>query len=96
VDRRNAWLRERGLVSVPQVKRGRVLLKQAATLLGASAVGHVPMEGIYLRREQDGWLQARAKVVSAAFKQQIEQHWTRRPVVPNRLATAHFNVEPRK
>jgi hypothetical protein len=96
VDRRNAWLRERGLVSVPEVKRGRVLLKQAASLLGASAVGHVPMEGLYLRREQDGWLQARAKVVSAAFKQQIEQHWTRRPVVPNHLATARFNAEPRK
>ena len=44
------------------------------------------MEGVYLRRDQDGWLQARAKVVSTAFQQQIEEHWTRRPVTPNQLA----------
>lgn len=86
VDRRNVWLNERGLVSVPEVKRGRFQLKQVPGLLAASVVGHIPMEGIYLRREQDGWLQARAKVVSTAFKQQIEEHWTRRPVTPNQLA----------
>lgn len=47
------------------------------------------MEGIYLRREQGGYLVGRAKVVSDASKQQIEEHWTRRPVVPNQLALAH-------
>lgn len=89
VDRRNAWLQERGLVPVPEVKRGRVQLKQVSSLLAASAVGHVPMEGIYLRRERGEWLQSRAKVVSAVFKQQIEEHWTRRSVIPNQLAMAH-------
>jgi hypothetical protein len=88
-NRRNEWLHERGLTTIPEVKRGRVLLKQISTLLGTSIVGHVPMEGIYLRREQGGWLQMRAKVVSAIFKQQIEEHWTRRAVVPNQLAMAH-------
>ena len=45
------------------------------------------MEGIYLRlrREIDGWLLARAKVVGKEFTQQIEQHWTRRSLVPNHL-----------
>jgi len=86
VERRNAWLHERGLVSVPEVKRGRFQLKQVPSLLAASSVGLIPMEGIYLRRDQDGWLQARAKVVSTAFQQQIEEHWTRRPVTPNQLA----------
>jgi hypothetical protein len=33
--------------------------------------------------------QARAKVVSIAFKQQIEEHWTRRAAVPNLLAAIH-------
>lgn len=89
VDRRNAWLLERGLVSVPEVKRGRVQLKKVPSLLATSAVGHVPMEGIYLRRERGEWLQSRAKVVSAVFKQQIEEHWTRRSVVPNQLAMVH-------
>ena len=89
VDRRNIWLGERGLAAIPEVKRGRVQLKQVPSILTMSAVGHVPMEGIYLRRDQGEWLQARAKVVSAAFKQQIEEHWTRRSVVPNQLAMAH-------
>jgi hypothetical protein len=85
VSRRNAWLRERGLIPIPEVKRGQFQLKQVPSLLGTSAVGHVPMEGIYHRREAAGWLSARTKVVSAAFKQQIEEHWTRRSVVPNQL-----------
>jgi hypothetical protein len=85
-DRRNQWLQVRGLTPVPEVSRGRFQANQIPALLGHSKVGNVPMEGIYLRRESDGYLQARAKVVSSAFKQQIEEHWTRRPVVPNRLA----------
>lgn len=89
VDRRNTWLRERSLFSVPEVKRGKVQLKQLKSLLTASAVGHVPMEGIYLRRDSSEWLLSRAKVVSAVFKQQIEEHWTRRSVVPNQLAMVH-------
>ncbi len=86
VDRRNEWLRQKGLGSVPEVMRGHLSTRRLTSLLGSSAVGHTPMEGIYLRREQDGWLQARAKVVSTAFKQQIEEHWTHRPVTPNQLA----------
>ena len=82
-DRRNDWLRQRGLVCVPEVKRGHLTIKRLLSLLGKSAVGRTPMEGVYLRRDQDGWLQARAKVVSTAFRQQIEEHWTRRAVTAN-------------
>jgi ATP-dependent RNA circularization protein (DNA/RNA ligase family) len=89
VDRRNTWLALRGLVRVPEIRRGPVAANQVSRLLSYSAVGRVPMEGIYLRREKEGWLEARAKVVSTAFKQQIEEHWTRRPVVPNQRATVH-------
>jgi hypothetical protein len=89
VDRRNIWLHERGLISVPEVKRGKFRLNQIQSLLTSSAVGNVPMEGIYLRRDCAGWLLSRAKVVSAVFKQQIEEHWTRRSVVPNHLAIPH-------
>jgi ATP-dependent RNA circularization protein (DNA/RNA ligase family) len=85
-DRRNEWLRQRGLVSVPEVKRGQLTIKRLLGLLGKSAVGRTPMEGVYLRREQGDWLQARAKVVSTAFRQQIEEHWTRHAVTANQLA----------
>lgn len=89
VDRRNDWLQKHGLVSVPEVNRGKFRLNQIQSLLTSSAVGNVPMEGIYLRRDGAGWLQSRAKVVSAVFKQQIEEHWTRRSVVPNHLTMVH-------
>lgn len=86
VDRRNQWLKRQDLVSIPEVARGRFSWKQLTALLGRSHLGHVPMEGIYLRHEQAGYLLGRAKIVSDAFKQQIEEHWTRRSVVPNQLA----------
>jgi hypothetical protein len=71
---------------VPEVKRGQLTIKRLLGLLGKSAVGRTPMEGVYLRREQGDWLQARAKVVSTAFRQQIEEHWTRHAVTANQLA----------
>lgn len=86
--RRNEWLKARNIVPIPEVARGRFSERDVLALTGRSAVGRVPMEGIYLRREEDGFLAARAKIVSAAFKQQIEAHWTRRPLVPNLLAGA--------
>ena len=89
VDRRNALLAACGLHGIPEVKRGKVTLKEIPSLFRTSAVGHVPMEGLYFRREKEGWLQARAKIVSDAFKQQIEEHWTRRSVTPNQLAAFH-------
>jgi hypothetical protein len=89
VERRNQWLQARDIVPVPPVSRGGFQKNQIPSLMGQSMVGHVPMEGIYLRREKAGYLEARAKVVSVAFQQQIEEHWTRRPLVPNRLASVH-------
>ncbi len=86
VARRNEWLQGRGIVAVPEVARGRFRQNQLHLLLGQSRAGHVRMEGIYLRREKDGYLLARAKLVTVAFRQQIEEHWTRHSVVPNRLA----------
>jgi hypothetical protein len=85
-DRRNQWLQGRDIVPMPEITRGRFSLKRVPSLLDNSRVGHVPMEGIYLRHERAGWLDARAKVVSGAFKQQIEEHWTRHALVPNHLA----------
>ena len=89
VERRNQWLQGRDIAPIPEVSRGRFQKNQIPPLLGPSTLGRVPMEGIYLRRERAGNLEARAKVVSITFKQQIEEHWTRRPVTPNQLAAVH-------
>ena len=86
-DRRNAFTAELGILTVPEVFRGRLTLRKLPGLIGNSALGATRMEGIYLRREVDGRLLARAKVVGKEFTQQIEQHWTRRSLVSNHRAT---------
>lgn len=46
------------------------------------------MEGLYIKIEEDGCVQARYKYVRAGFLQVVfssESHWLARPIVPNRL-----------
>lgn len=92
VARRDALVEKLGIHTVPEVFRGRLALNQVAGLIGPSHAGAPRMEGLYLRREKDGYLQQRAKVVGAEFKQQIEEHWTRRALVANRLRAASAAV----
>lgn len=87
-DRRNVLATDLGLSTVPEVFRGRLTLRDVPTLLSKSALGAARMEGVYLRRETEGRLLGRAKVVGVEFKQQIEAHWTRRPLIPNHLLAA--------
>jgi RNA ligase len=47
------------------------------------------MEGLYVKLEADGIVQARYKFVRASFLQAVAQsgsHWLERPIVPNQLA----------
>ncbi len=83
--RRNAIAAEAGLWTVPELFRGHMDLAKVPSLIRTSELGAPKMEGIYLRREAEGRVRARAKVVGAEFIQQIEQHWTRHPLVPNEL-----------
>jgi ATP-dependent RNA circularization protein (DNA/RNA ligase family) len=85
--RRNDLLCGLGIVSVPEKHRGRGSPQQLPKLIGKSELGSGPAEGIYLRREDRDYLLQRAKVVGPAFKQQIVEHWTRKPLVPNTLAS---------
>ncbi|SEL03086.1 hypothetical protein SAMN05444354_103355 [Stigmatella aurantiaca] len=55
-------------------------------LLGPSKLTRGPMEGLYLRRDQGGFLETRAKLVSPEFIQGIEEHWSARPLERNVLA----------
>jgi ATP-dependent RNA circularization protein (DNA/RNA ligase family) len=86
-DRRNVFASELGMAVVPEIFHGRLNLNGLQILIGKSSLGKAPMEGIYLRREADGRLFARAKVVGRDFNQQIEVHWTRRSLVANRLGS---------
>lgn len=82
---RNALSGEIGLSTVPELFRGRLALSEVTSLIRESRFGASKMEGIYLRRESNDRLKTRAKVVNARFIQQINVHWTRRPLTQNRI-----------
>ncbi len=84
--RRDLLLAGLGICPVPTVSEGSFTLTTLKQLLGESRVGTTPMEGIYVRREDDDWLLGRAKLVRPEFVQQIGEHWSVRTLVRNRLA----------
>lgn len=57
-------------------------------LLDRSHLGDAPAEGLYVRREEQGHLSARAKLVRAEFTQAIDKHWSKPPLEANQLADA--------
>lgn len=86
-ERRNGLLEACELAAVAEVGRGRFGLGEIEARLGTSHFGDGPMEGIVVRREEDGRTVARAKLVRAEFVQQIGEHWSRGPLVKNTLAS---------
>lgn len=85
-DRRNELVGRLDLATVPELGRGRFDVNGLKKVLGHSALADGPAEGIYVRREEQGRLVQRAKVVRAEFVQAIEQHWSKRQLETNRLA----------
>ena len=83
--RRNGLFGKVGVVSVPLVARGKYSLDELMQFLESSALVSGPPEGIYLRRENEEWLESRAKLVRPEFVQTIEEHWSTRTLEKNRL-----------
>lgn len=85
VEPRNELLQRLGIAPVPELGRGRFDVESLKELLGSSRLTDGPAEGLYVRREDGGRLLARAKLVRAEFVQAIDEHWSKRPLVENRL-----------
>ncbi|MGC1323744.1 MAG: RNA ligase family protein [Candidatus Udaeobacter sp.] len=83
---RDEVVRQLGLSSVPKVASGLFTVPKLLSLLTRSSLYDGPMEGIYLRRESASWLLERAKIVRAEFVQEIGEHWSNRPLIPNQLS----------
>ncbi|MGB8354553.1 MAG: RNA ligase family protein [Chthoniobacteraceae bacterium] len=85
-DKRDELLAEIGLVSVHRVASGRFTFSDVqAMLFEPSAYYCGPVEGIYLRRENEWGLERRAKLVRAEFVQAIEEHWSNLPLRANQV-----------
>ena len=83
--RRNALATKLGLAVVPEIGSGRFTLSGLRALLGTSRLTEGPAEGVYIRRELQGHLVTRAKLVRREFIQAIAQHWSKKALQMNML-----------
>jgi hypothetical protein len=84
--RRDALLKDAGISKTPRIAEGVFNTRQLRHMLKEpSAFGGSPREGLYLRLENNIWLEGRAKLVSPAFSQQIAEHWTKKPTEINAI-----------
>lgn len=86
VERRDRLASELAIATVPCRGAGRFELEGLRQLLDRSVLTEGPAEGLYVRREADGHLLMRAKLVRAEFTQAIDEHWSRRRLEANQLA----------
>ena len=86
-DRRNELLRKLKLHPVPRIAKGHFSLAQITKFLedSSSAFGSSKIEGLYLRREAQGRLEKRVKIVRSEFTQAITSHWSSRPISRNAI-----------
>lgn len=85
--RRNEMFRVLGIYGVPLLKQGCFSFDELIGLLSISRLSDQPAEGLYLRFDAGDWLGQRAKLVRPEFIQTIEEHWSRKPIKPNRITT---------
>jgi ATP-dependent RNA circularization protein (DNA/RNA ligase family) len=86
--RRDRLVAQLGLSLVPRLAQGHFDLAGIRTLLGPSRLGDGPAEGLYVRKDEGEWLAARAKLVRSEFVQAIDEHWSKRALETNALATS--------
>jgi len=85
VEQRNFFLSNSNIFTVPLIQKGLFSFAQLENMVFTSHFGHLPAEGIYLRIDDGQWLRQRAKLVRPAFRQTIEEHWSRHAICANRI-----------
>lgn len=87
-ERRNDLCARIGIKTVPELCRGTKSFEELRGLLeGPSLFGAPNREGLYLRVEREDRLVARAKLVRPEFAEGITEHWAKRKLERNRLAS---------
>jgi ATP-dependent RNA circularization protein (DNA/RNA ligase family) len=85
--RRDDLLVPLGITPVPERGTGVFTVDSLERLSDCSYLYDGPAEGVYLRKEDDECLLARAKLVRPEFTQAIGEHWSNRALVPNSIAS---------
>jgi hypothetical protein len=89
VDRRDPLMATVGLPVVPQLAHGLLDMDDLTRLLGRSHFTDGLAEGLYVRQDEHGHLERRAKLVRAEFTQTIAEHWSRQAIRPNTRVLPH-------
>lgn len=86
--RRDALLARLGLPVIRRLDEGHFTLEQLKHLVmtGSSQYRSGAMEGVVIRKEDEAWLQMRAKLVRPDFTQAIDTHWRKRRIEWNRCS----------
>ncbi len=83
--RRDQIFRVLEISRVPMLGKGHFSFSGVQKLLSQSQLSKELAEGLYLRVNQEDWLEQRAKLVRPAFIQSVEEHWSRSGIKANRL-----------
>jgi hypothetical protein len=84
--RRDALLMAAEIVPIHRIASGQFTTSELLEMLKTqSAYYDGPVEGLYLRREDDDQLLMRAKIVRSEFAQSIGEHWSRAPLQMNSI-----------
>jgi ATP-dependent RNA circularization protein (DNA/RNA ligase family) len=86
--KRNILFQKIRVSAVPLIRIGLFTIEDLKGLLSMSLLCDKPAEGLYLRIEDQKRLIKRAKLVRPEFIQIIEEHWSRKPIIPNPLPWA--------
>lgn len=85
--RRDELAATMGLRTISAVFRGKTNLRKLTELLddSYSLYRSGSPEGLVVRKQNENWCEARAKLVKAEFTQAIDEHWRNRHIEWNRL-----------
>ena len=88
--RRDELAERLGLCVIRQIASGIFALSDLKRKVQStpSAYGEGPCEGLYIRWQDESWLNGRAKLVRQDFEQGITEHWRARPLQWNRTIHA--------
>jgi ATP-dependent RNA circularization protein (DNA/RNA ligase family) len=86
--RRDAFASKLGIAHVSHIGQGRFSLAQLVDSIAKaqSSFRDGDLEGFYLRRDGDQYLESRAKLVKPGFTQAIGEHWSKRGIEWNGVA----------
>ncbi len=86
-ERRNSALAKMSVIPSREIARGRFTMGTLRAMLSDSCSSYRSgqSEGFYLRRESNGWLVSRCKLVRPEFTEGIDVHWRRRTIRWNEL-----------